>query len=146
MPINYSDFDFRFSSHNEKKKQGHRGRRYFSNFHIPSKEIPDETFLFDTKDLFESKADDENDADDEESKREKLYRIYYAEIIKLVFLDNDGPKLTKLTEEEVDKNILEAANGYVILSNTFYEVSNYFVGTCLHANKVLLSDNMMTYL
>lgn len=43
--------------------------------------------------------------------------------MKVIFLETGGPKTTKLSEAELDANILEASKEYLELYNTFYEVN-----------------------
>ncbi|GBP32392.1 Neprilysin-1 [Eumeta japonica] len=98
------------SMHNERKR--HTGRKYWNEF-IPHQK----------PDLWEEYLEGKNDNDE---KTQHLYRLYYAELIKIMFLEGGGPALTQLSEDKLDQNILETSNKYVTMYNDLseFETSN----------------------
>ncbi|XP_069360097.1 endothelin-converting enzyme homolog isoform X1 [Maniola hyperantus] len=58
---------------------------------------------------------------DDDEKTEHIYKLFYAELIKLFILES-GPKDLNLTELELDQNIFLAANEYYTMSEDMYEL------------------------
>lgn len=59
----------------------------------------------------------ENDA-----KTREIYKLFYAELMKLFVLEAGMAKNPNMTDPEVDHNLLQTANDYFDLYNAFYEV------------------------
>ncbi|XP_039757009.1 endothelin-converting enzyme homolog isoform X2 [Pararge aegeria] len=140
------------SMHNEKKQ--HIGQKSFLKRKIDyyKKNIR----ILTNKKQSDSKFDSLEDKDDEE-KAAHIYKLFYAEIIKLFILES-APKNFNLTELELDQNIFLAADEYYTMSEDMYEleaandtsidddqyldVPDYTVEEVqAHTNMIVLSNN-----
>lgn len=101
--------------HNEKKQ--HIGRRNFLktnkvNHHRNIR-------IFNTKQINDDLESLEHK--DDEEKASHIYKLFYAELIKLLLIES-APKDLNLTELELDQNIFLAANEYYAMTEDMYEV------------------------
>lgn len=100
------------STHNERKR--HNGRR---NIEAPLT-ILEETANF----LYHIER--RSDKSEDEDKYAQIHKIFYAELIKLFVIESEGIKPSKLTEVELDQNIILSAEEYYNTNNDIYEVSD----------------------
>ncbi|XP_072942732.1 endothelin-converting enzyme homolog [Epargyreus clarus] len=100
------------SMHNEKKRHiGHK------NMQILNRRS---NFLFNKVLSPQNEAHKDVDADDEKSAQ--VYKLFYAELMKLFVLEAGGTKDSKLSEVELDQNIFLAANEYYSVDNDLFEI------------------------
>lgn len=100
-----------FSTHTERKR--HNGRRHFNNLI---------TFIRETTDLLYKVERRSDKSEDDDDKIARIHKIFYAELMKLFVIESDGVKSSKLTEVELDQNIILTANEYYTMNNDIYEV------------------------
>lgn len=121
--------------HNEKKR--HNGKKS-KRLAIPSKDITsDDLYIFNNEHYFES-----NEKASEEERSTQIYKIFYAELIKLYVLESGGSDITKISETELDQNIFLSSDEYWTINENLYEVSaiNRFTKIssilCIYVHKV----------
>ncbi|XP_063385376.1 endothelin-converting enzyme 1 isoform X1 [Cydia fagiglandana] len=105
------------SVHNERKR--HAGKKS-QRLGIPTNpNKPDDSILFNNEHYFESmeKSSDEN-------KHAHIYKIFYAELIKLFVLESGGNDITKLSETELDQNIFLTADEYWSINSDLYQLES----------------------
>lgn len=102
--------------HNEKKR--HNGKKS-KRLAIPSKDITsDDLYIFNNEHYFES-----NEKASEEERSTQIYKIFYAELIKLYVLESGASDITKISETELDQNIFLSSDEYWTINENLYEVS-----------------------
>lgn len=62
-------------------------------------------------------------SNDDDEKRAQIHKIFYAELIKLFVIESDGIKKSKLSEVELDQNIILTSEEYYNRNNDIYDVS-----------------------
>ncbi|KAJ2951400.1 hypothetical protein O0L34_g13545 [Tuta absoluta] len=101
------------SMHNEKKK--HTGRRKTWPGNILHRSI-----------FGQEKRRSEEKEGDTDSLKEKevsaIYKLFYAELIKMFVEESGDDKTTTLTPTELDERIIETANDYFDISEDFYDL------------------------
>ncbi|KAJ8720050.1 hypothetical protein PYW07_012093 [Mythimna separata] len=101
------------STHTERKR--HNGRRNLKDLI---------NFITKTTD-FLYKIDRRSDkADVDEEKIAHIHKIFYAELMKLFVLEEDAVNKSKLTELELDQNIIHTADEYYEASTDIYELES----------------------
>ncbi|KAM3958770.1 endothelin-converting enzyme homolog [Aphomia sociella] len=108
------------SMHNDKKK--HNGHKTKRSFRIPSAEdiVIDETFVLNNEQV--DNGEEKKKGDDDKS--EHIYKLFYAELIKLFVIESGKFKDSKLGEVELDQNIILSANEYFTIYNDVYELES----------------------
>lgn len=62
-------------------------------------------------------------SNDDDEKRAQIHKIFYAELIKLFVIESDSIKKSKLSEVELDQNIILTSEEYYNRNNDIYDVS-----------------------
>ncbi|XP_047028659.1 endothelin-converting enzyme 2-like isoform X1 [Helicoverpa zea] len=97
------------STHTERK----RHRRHFNDLKSYIKEATD----------FLSKMEHKSSKSDEEDEKvAEILKIFYAELMKLFVLEADGLKSSKLSEIELDQNVILAASEYFETNRDLYDL------------------------
>ncbi|XP_073945970.1 M13 family metallopeptidase neprilysin 5 [Choristoneura fumiferana] len=105
------------SIYNEKKR--HTGRKS-KRLAIPREEISsDDIFIFNNEHYFES-----NEKAGEEEKSTQIYKIFYAELIKLFVIESGGSDITKISETILDQNIFLSSDEYWTINENLYELES----------------------
>lgn len=110
-------YPFNSSIHREKKQHNYQ-KNINRSPRIPE-HYQDETIPFHNYDFFKSKAKSED-------KAAQVYKLLYAEMMKLFVIESGTAKDTALTETELDQHVFLAANEYFDFNNDIYDVSIFF--------------------
>ncbi|KAI8431989.1 hypothetical protein MSG28_004518 [Choristoneura fumiferana] len=87
---------------------------------FPREEISsDDIFIFNNEHYFES-----NEKAGEEEKSTQIYKIFYAELIKLFVIESGGSDITKISETILDQNIFLSSDEYWTINENLYELES----------------------
>lgn len=100
--------------HNENKKHNRKNGRSFT---FSTKEI-EETIFATNERYSKTKKDDEDDV-----KTTHIYKLFYAELMKLFVIESGNLKSSNMNEPELDQKLLTASNEYYSMYNDLYEVN-----------------------
>lgn len=100
--------------HNEKKRHNSKERKYFKP---PTEREFDETFYAYNEPQAKSKKDDE-----EEEKINQIYKLFYAELMKLFVIESGSLKPVNVIEPDLDQKLLNASGEFYSMHNDMYEV------------------------
>ncbi|XP_031766921.2 endothelin-converting enzyme 2-like [Galleria mellonella] len=105
------------SMHNDKKKHiGYKNKRPFKI--LTDDVVLDETFVLNNEQV--DNGEEKKKGDDE--KTEHIYKLFYAELMKLFVIETGEIKDSKIGEVELDQNIILTANEYFMIYNDVYEL------------------------
>ncbi|CAH0625284.1 unnamed protein product [Chrysodeixis includens] len=99
------------STHIERKR--HNGRKSFNFL---------KRFIEETSSIYHvgRRYDKSDDSADEDEKLAQIHKLFYAELMKLFVLESGD--IAKLTEVDLDKNLITAATEYYTMNNDLYEM------------------------
>ncbi|KAL0829029.1 hypothetical protein ABMA28_003901 [Loxostege sticticalis] len=103
------------SMHNENKKHNRKNGRSFT---FSTKEI-EETIFATNERYSKTKKDDEDDV-----KTTHIYKLFYAELMKLFVIESGNLKSSNMNEPELDQKLLTASNEYYSMYNDLYELES----------------------
>ncbi|CAH1637040.1 unnamed protein product [Spodoptera littoralis] len=102
------------STYRDRKRHGKRTLKDLVNF-------IEKTSTRDLIHKIERRSDKSEDLDE---KIAQIHKLFYAELMKLFVVEGGGTKNSKLTEVELDENIIEAANEYFEAYSDIYELES----------------------
>ncbi|CAB3227830.1 unnamed protein product [Arctia plantaginis] len=98
------------STHNKRKR--HNGR----------KDLGSLIKIIEESKKFVRHMDRRSDKSDDDEKRAQVHKIFYAELIKLFVIESDNVKKSKLSEVELDQNIILSSEEYYNRNDDIYEL------------------------
>ncbi|CAK1582999.1 unnamed protein product [Parnassius mnemosyne] len=108
------------SMHNEKKR--HTGKKTMKHANIPILKTilthKRSFFIFKKKYEYDSKATNDND----DERIAQIYKLFYAQLIKLFILESENGKDLKLPEADLDQQLLKTADAYYNFNENIYEL------------------------
>ncbi|CAG5043616.1 unnamed protein product [Parnassius apollo] len=106
------------SMHNEKKR--HTGRKNVHILLMLKTILTHKRSFFTFTKTYEYDSKATNDNDDE--RIAQIYKLFYAQLIKLFILESENGKDSKLSEEELDQQLLKTADAYYNFNENIYEL------------------------
>ncbi|KAL4715724.1 hypothetical protein ACJJTC_006303 [Scirpophaga incertulas] len=107
------------SMHNEKKRHNQpRDKKYFITY--TKNKLFDERFT----NIGNNKRSATETDKDEEEKIAQIYKLFYAELIKLFIIESGKIKATNVNEPELDERIIATANEYYMLYDDIYDLES----------------------